>query len=616
MCGIFGVVKENEEKSTVSVLLKGLKRLEYRGYDSAGIAFVDESGRLVIVKQKGDVSVLEKAMRSKLNEKSKIGIAHTRWATHGKPSDANAHPHTGCSDKIALVHNGIIENYSELKDALQKKGHKFRSQTDTEIIAHLIETLLNRGLSLEDAVKNTLKLVKGTYGLAALCKEEPNKIVAAKLSSPLVIGKGKDEIFLASDPVCLGSFTKEILFLKDHEIASISPMHVKVSKINGKKSKTIFRLQEELGGWESKGNYKHFMIKEIHDQPEALQNGLRGRIDLNRSKPRLGGIEDEKNRLLNSQKITIVGCGTSLYAGQVIGIWLEELTGIQTITADAGELKHREYPWHPKDTAVFLSQSGETADLLAALKLAKQSGVLCLGLVNVVGSSIARETDAGVYLRAGPEIGVASTKAFTSQLLAGFLLSLKLARYKKHVSKREADKLLKALERLPRQVKKILDSKRKIIDISNKILKSPYLMYMGRWLSMPIACEGALKMKEIAYIFSEGLSSASIKHGPLALIEKGVYTISICPKDKAQTGTISNMHEVKARNGLIVAITNKPTKEIKEISDHIIQIPESDPLLTPILSTIAVQLLSYYSALKLKRPIDKPRNLAKSVTVE
>jgi len=618
MCGIFGIVQKLPSKTLVKDLITGLERLEYRGYDSAGVAYLQANGSLSILKKKGEVKVLKKYATKNLADLSGIGIAHTRWATHGKPSDENAHPHSDCSGGIAVVHNGIIENYTDIRIQLQKNGHIFKSQTDSEVLAHLIEEFMHANDSLYEAVCDTLKIVKGTYGLVAIHKDYPEELVCARLSSPLVVGRGKDRYFIASDPVCLGSFTKEIMFLKDHEIARITPNKVLLHKSNGDHSKVVFELQDELGGWESKGAFSHYMIKEIFDQPKSLRNGLRGRIDITHGNPRLGGLIDVKKRFVSTSRIVMVGCGTSLYAGMVIEQWFEELAKIPAVSVDAGEVRNRNFQWKPGDTAIFISQSGETADLMAALRIAKTSGTLCLGLVNVVGSSLARETDAGAYLRAGPEIGVASTKAFTSQLLTGFLMSLTLARARKEVTKTESIRLLKELSTLPRKTKTFLT--KSYIDnlkkLALRLRKSPYLIYMGRWLSMPVAMEGALKMKEIAYVFSEGLSASGIKHGPLALIEKGVCAIAVAPDDKVFKATIGNIHEVKARDGTVIVVTDKSEKDVGDVADEVISIPKTNPLFSPILSVIPLQLLAYYTALGLGRPIDKPRNLAKSVTVE
>lgn len=618
MCGIFGIVQKKPTKTLVSNLITGLERLEYRGYDSAGISFLHNSGKLVTLKKKGEVKVLRKFATKRLSEFSSIGIAHTRWATHGKPSDENAHPHADCSGAISVVHNGIIENYAEIRTQLQKNGHVFKSQTDSEVIAHLIEEFMAAKDTLYEAVCDTLKIVKGTYGLVVLHKDYPEELVCARLSSPLVVGRGKEGYFVASDPVCLGSFTKEIMFLKDREIARVFPDKVLLHKSNGDHSKVVFELQDELGGWESKGKFPHYMIKEVYDQPESLKNGLRGRIAISQGLPRLGGIIDVKKRFNKTSRVVMVGCDTSLFAGMVIEQWFEELAKIPTVTIDAGEVRNRNFQWRPSDTAIFITQSGETADLLAALRIAKQHGVLCLGLVNVVGSSVARETDAGAYLRAGPEIGVASTKAFTSQLLTGFLMALTLARARREIKKSQAVELLNELNTIPSKVKYFFRPSciSKLKRLSLKISKTPYLLYIGKWLSMPIAMEGALKMKEIAYIFSEGLSASGIKHGSLALIEKGIYSIAVAPDDKVFKSTLGNIHEVKARDGNVILVTDKSENDVGEVVDEVLTIPKTNQYFSPILSVIPLQLLAYYTALVLVRPIDKPRNLAKSVTVE
>ncbi len=616
MCGIFGIVTKNENDDVISTLLDGLTRLEYRGYDSAGISFIDNK-KIRTIKSVGEVSRLVKKVSAIKKPNTKIGIAHTRWATHGIPCDKNSHPHNDCTDTISIVHNGIIENFEEIKDNLKKKGHEFRSETDSEVLAHLIEEFLKKNPKIEEAILDTLSLIKGTYGLVVLYAKTPDRLYVARQSSPLVIGKGDGKMYVASDPVCLGSFTKEVLFLNDKEVATLTTDSVKVSKLNGKKVKSVFEMQNELHGWEEKGKYQHFMLKEIYDQPKAIMDGLRGRVWATKGTAKLGGIESVQKQFLNSSRIVIVACGTSLYAGEIIALWMEEIAKIPARAIDASELRNREFQWYTTDTAIFISQSGETADSMAALKIAQQEGVLCLGLINVVGSSLARETDAGIYLRAGAEVGVASTKAFTSQLLAGFLLTLMLARGKNRISQREGATLIKELNKLPDKIKWILNKQeKKIQNISKKVIKSPYILYLGRWLSLPIAQEGALKMKEIGYILSEGLGAGSIKHGPLALITPTVYTVAICPDDKVCKSTIGNMHEVCARQGKLIAVTDNTSKELDKMCQEVIEIPKTHTYLTPILSIIPLQLLAYHAAKELKRPIDKPRNLAKSVTVE
>lgn len=618
MCGIFGIVTSDKNEKVVETLLDGLQRLEYRGYDSAGISYLTSKKKIETIKKKGEVSKLRQAVkRIDIDQTSHIGIAHTRWATHGVPSDKNAHPHTDCTGEISIVHNGIIENFATLKAKLQNNGHTFKSETDSEVLAHLIEESLKKGKDIEEAIFSTLHLVQGTYGLAVLYSRTPNKLYVAKQSSPLVIGQAKGKMYVASDPVCLGSFTKKVLFLNDREVATLTPNSISVHKLNGEKVDSIFEDQDELVAWEDKGDYAHFMLKEIYDQPVSIADGLRGRIWHKYATSKLGGIEDVKKQFLNSSRVIVVACGTSLYAGEVISLWVQELAKTPSFAIDAGELKNQEFIWYPGDTAIFVTQSGETADTLTALKKAQQQGVLCLGLVNVVGSSIARASDAGVYLRAGAEVGVASTKAFTSQLLAGFLMTLMLARWKNHVSRKDGLKFIKQLELLPRKINNILNKQApEIKKIGKKISASPYVIYLGRWLSKSIAQEGALKMKEIAYIFSEGLAAGNIKHGPIALIQPNVYTVAVCPHDRVHKNTVGNMHEVKARSGKIIAVTDKRTPELEKLCDHIIEVPKTDEFLTPILSVVTMQLLAYYAALELKRPIDKPRNLAKSVTVE
>lgn len=625
MCGIFAIASKKEDPELINTLLEGLKRLEYRGYDSAGISYLalkknkkSSTQNLITTKKVGEVKFLESSFVKTRKPAASIGIAHTRWATHGKPSDRNSHPHTDCTGKIAVVHNGIIENYATIKAKLKQRGHKFTSDTDTEVLAHLVEEYMKDGSELKDAVKKALKAVSGTYGIALIHADYPDQIIVAKLSSPLVIGKSKGAMYVASDPVCLGSFTKDMLFLQDHEMAVIHTDKIELIPLNGNhvSGSPAFEKQNELGGWEGKGKFKHFMLKEIYDQPQTIEDGLKGRIDFKNGTSKLGGIETVQARFSNTSRIVMVACGTALYAAEIIASWFEEITKIPARVEDAGELRNKTFVWYPGDTAVFVSQSGETADLLASLKIAKENGALCLGLINVVGSSIARETDAGVYLRAGPEIGVASTKAFTAQLLAGFLMALNLARQRNRISKEEGLKLISELELIPRKIRKILNKPKGIQAIANDLTKSPYIIFIGRGLSQTVSKEGALKMKEISYIFSDGLSAAGIKHGHIALISPEVTTVAICPDDHNFDKTVSNIHEIRARDGKIIAVTNKKSKVLKEITDKVINVPEINPLLSPFMTVIPLQLLAYYTALKLKRPIDKPRNLAKSVTVE
>ncbi len=601
MCGIVGYIGK---KSVSKVLINGLKKLEYRGYDSAGLALVVDD-KLLSAKTKGRVANLEaKIKEGEIDFNKGFGIAHTRWATHGEPSAINAHPHTDCKEEIAISHNGIIENHSYLKKLLKKEGHKFKSETDSEVLAHLIEKFYQG--DLEKAVAKALKLVSGSFALAVVSSKE-NKIVCARMSSPLAIGIAKDEMFLASDATALLEHTKKVIYLNDGEIASIDKNGYKVSKLNGKKvDPKIEELQIDIEQIAKKG-YKHFMLKEIFEQDESLANVLRGRV-------KGGKIKLSVNfDPLKLKRIIITACGTSWHSALIAKHYFEELLNIPVEVDYASEFRYRDPVVNKGDLMILISQSGETADTLAALSEAKKKGAQTLGIINVIGSTIARETDSGVYLYAGPEIGVASTKAFSSQITALLILALYI---KQERGEKLDKKLLADLKRLPELVKEALKEDKKIKSIAKTFANSKNFLYLGRQLNFPVALEGALKLKEISYIHAEGYPAAEIKHGPIALIDRNMPVVFIAPKSSLSDKLFSNMQEIKARDGIIITITDTPEAEIKKVSDYVIKMPQVHRLLAPVLATISLQLLAYHIANIKKLNVDKPRNLAKSVTVE
>ncbi len=607
MCGIVGYIGKN---NAYEVLIEGLHKLEYRGYDSSGIA-IHDGKKINNVKSAGKVINLEKKI-SKKNSTGNLGIAHTRWATHGKPTVKNAHPHS--AGDITLVHNGIIENYQDLKEYLKEKGHKFTSDTDSEVVAHLIQEE-NFKLDFEKSVQSALKKIKGAYALAIIHKKHPNKLIVVKNSSPLVIGVGNDEFIIASDASAIINYTNKVLYLDDDELAIITPTGYTVKTISNKLQK---KIEQELN-WNDeqakKSGYEHFMLKEIHDQPEAIQDAIRGRIDLDNGMAILGGLNLVEERLRSIKRIVIISCGTSYFSGLVGEYMLEEYSEIPTEVEYASEFRYRK-PLIDEQTAVIaISQSGETADTLAAIKEAKNKGALTLGIVNVVGSTISRETNAGIYNHAGPEISVASTKAFTSQLAILTLLVVYLGR-QRNMSMVMGKRILSELLKLPSLIEKILKHSGDIKKIAHKYSKFNNFFYLGRKYNFPIACEGALKIKEIAYTHAEGYPAGEMKHGPIALIDKDFPSVILAPKDSVYDKTLSAIEELKARNGKIIAITTENTNDLAKIVNDIIYIPKTLEILTPILNTIPLQLLAYYVGTKRGHDVDKPKNLAKSVTVE
>ncbi|MFA5022640.1 MAG: glutamine--fructose-6-phosphate transaminase (isomerizing) [Patescibacteria group bacterium] len=611
MCGIVGYIGN---KQSSPILVDGLKRLEYRGYDSAGLAIWDGK-KINCVKVKGKISLLGDSIKNH-NLSGTCGIAHTRWATHGIPSEVNAHPHFDCQQKIAVVHNGIIENFSTLKKVLESEGHKFLSQTDSEVLAHLIEKY-KPGRTLTQAVTLALKQVEGTYGLVVLCADEPNVLVVAKKGSPLVIGVGKGEYLVASDASAIIASTKHVIYLDDNEIATITENSHQVSNLVGNNGveKKVEEINWDLSQIE-KGGFETFMLKEIFEQPESIMNALRGRVIIEEGKVKMGGLDELEGRLNNISRIIIAACGTSWHAGLVGEFLIEELAKIPVEVEYASEFRYRKPVIGPDCLVIVISQSGETADTLAALQLAKDHGALTFGICNVVGSSIARYVDAGCYLHAGPEIGVASTKAFTSQLSMLTLLAVYLGNLKKTISPQTAKEILSTLVKIPELVKGLLGKNEEILKLAKKFYSVKNFLYLGRGYNFPVALEGALKLKEISYIHAEGYPAAEMKHGPIALIDKDMPVAFIANKDNTYDKVVSNILEVKARGGVVIALASEGDSQLAGMVEEVIYVPKTLDILTPILNTIPLQLLAYHIARLKGCDVDKPRNLAKSVTVE
>lgn len=614
MCGIVGYLGYRD---AYPILIKGLKRLEYRGYDSAGIA-IHNGTEVYYYKRKGKVSDLESLSESAPHD-GKMGIAHTRWATHGEPSDINSHPHTSQSGNLYLIHNGIIENFHSIKEALLSRGFKFYSETDTEVLVNLIEDIQQaEKCSLEMAVRQALNQVIGAYAICVFDKRNANEIVVAKMGSPLVIGLAPDEYFIASDATPFLEYTKKVVYLQDGEMALIkkgSPLVIKEISTNLPINPYIQQLQMDIEQIE-KGGFEHFMLKEIYEQPRSIRDTLRGRLLPEQGLINMRGIDEYKEKFLNANRIIIVGCGTSWHAGLVGEYMIEDLVRIPVEVEYASEFRYRNPLINEKDVVIAISQSGETADTLAAVKLAKSMGATIFGICNVVGSSIARETHAGAYTHAGPEIGVASTKAFTAQITVLALMALKLGYMKGTLSESRYMRLIIELNSIPEKVEETLKC-----DPITKYLAEIYkdsnnALYLGRGYNFPVALEGALKLKEISYIHAEGYPAAEMKHGPIALIDENMPVIVIAPKNDQYDKIYSNVQEVKARKGRILAIVNHEDEDIASIADHIIEVPETENIFSPIINTIPLQLLSYHIALLRGCNVDQPRNLAKSVTVE
>lgn len=615
MCGIVGYIGK---KQAYPIIIKGLKRLEYRGYDSAGIALFD-GDRFISSKTKGKVSDLEARAEVEMSRVGTMGIGHTRWATHGVPNDVNSHPHFSNSGELVMIHNGIIENYEPLKKELISRGYVFHSDTDTEVLVNLIEDVQkNKGLKLGKAVQVALNQVVGAYAICVMDIKKPNEIVAARLGSPLAIGIGDGEYFVASDASPFIEYTNNAVYLEDEEMAIIrlhKPLKIRKIKDDKEVSPYIQELQLNLEQIE-KGGYDHFMLKEIYEQPSVIKDTFRGRLLSDQGLIKMAGIEDHLDKFLNAKRIIIAACGTSWHAGLVAEYMIEEFARIPVEVEYASEFRYRNPIIYPDDVIIAISQSGETADTLAAIKLAKQKGAFVFGVCNVVGSSIARETHAGAYTHAGPEIGVASTKAFTTQITVLALLALRLAKAKGNISKSDYLRNLIELELVPEKVEEALQENSKIVEVAKVYKDAANCLFLGRGFNFPVALEGALKLKEISYIHAEGYPAAEMKHGPIALIDENMPVIVVAPHQNHYDKVVSNIQEIKARSGKIIAIVSQGDVQVRELADHVIEIPQSTEALTAILATIPLQLLSYHIAVMRGANVDQPRNLAKSVTVE
>lgn len=611
MCGIVAYIGHRE---AYPIIIKGLKRLEYRGYDSAGVALIN--GDLNVYKKKGKVADLEQFIEGE-NLKSTIGIGHTRWATHGEPSDRNAHPHYSENKNLAIIHNGIIENYASLKQDLENRGHVFHSDTDSEVFIHFIEDIQeNAKCSLEEAVRLALSKVVGAYAIVIIARGNSNQLIAARKGSPLVIGIGKDEFFLASDATPIIEYTKEVVYVNDLEIVIIRDNKLTIKTIeNLDNIPYIQKLDLELEAIE-KGGYDHFMLKEIFEQPKSIKDAMRGRINSDTNHLVLGGLRDYMNRMLATNRIVIIACGTSWHAGLVAEYIFEELARVNVEVEYASEFRYRNPVINEGDVIIAISQSGETADTLAAIALAKSKGAIIFGVCNVVGSSIPRTTHAGAYLHAGPEIGVASTKAFTAQVTVLTMMAISLAQKKGTITDTQFHELLVDLEQIPAKVAHILSQNEKIKAIAKEFASAKNFLYLGRGVNFPVALEGALKLKEISYIHAEGYPAAEMKHGPIALIDEEMPVVVVATKDNSYEKIVSNIQEVRARKGKVIAVVTEGETHIQKMSDFLIEIPATHDLLVPLLSVIPLQLLSYYIAIFRGCNVDQPRNLAKSVTVE
>ena len=609
MCGIVGYIGE---KSAAEVIINALKRLEYRGYDSAGIALVD--GGMYVSKRKGKIADVEGGLHYEELERFHAGIGHTRWATHGVPSDRNAHPHTCCHGRIAMVHNGIIENFAAIKKMLLDKGHRIGSDTDSEVVVHLIEYYYERH-SLLDSVMLALSKVQGTFGIAVVSSDEPDTIIAARRGSPLILGIGEREMIVASDASAIVEHTRRVIYIDDNEMVEIKRDSFRSFDLEKKlKSKKIEDIDWDIAKIE-KGGFEHFMLKEIFEQPETILNACRGRMLLEGGSVRLDGLRLSAEDLNQIEKIIFIACGTSWHAGLVGEYLIEEYARIPVEVEYASEFRYRKPILKKGDLVIVISQSGETADTLAALREAKARGVRVLGISNVVGSTIPRESDGGVYIHAGPEIGVASTKAFTSQIAVLVLITILLARRRDMTAERGAE-LLRGLAGIPERVQWILDNDAAIRDIARIYKDSKNFLYLGRGVHFPVALEGALKLKEISYVHAEGYPAAEMKHGPIALIDENMPVVFIAPRDEVYDKVLSNMQEVRARSGRIIAIAFQGDEEIGALADHVIYVPPTEKMLSPLLTVIPLQLLAYHIAVMRGCNVDQPRNLAKSVTVE
>ena len=615
MCGIVGYIGYRE---AYPIVIKGLKRLEYRGYDSAGVMLYDGT-TLKLCKTKGKVSDLEAKAATEITTNGTIGMGHTRWATHGVPNDVNSHPHLSNSGDLAIIHNGIIENYAPLKEELIKRGYIFHSDTDSEVLVNLIEEIqIKEKLKLGKAVQVALNQVVGAYAIAVFDKKNPEEIVAARLGSPLAIGVGEGEYFIASDASTFIEYTSNAIYLEDGEMANIrlhKPMKVRKIKDDSIVDPYIQELQMNLEQIE-KGGYDHFMLKEIYEQPNVIKDTYRGRLHANEGIIKMAGVEDNLEKFLNADRIIIVACGTSWHAGLVAEYVFEEFTRIPVEVEYASEFRYRNPIIGKKDVVIAISQSGETADTMAAIKLAKENGAFVFGVCNVVGSSISRESHAGAYTHAGPEIGVASTKAFTTQITVLTMMALRLAKAKGTLSKSDFHQYLQELEIIPEKVKEALETNERAKEIAATFKEATNCLYLGRGYNFPVALEGALKLKEISYIHAEGYPAAEMKHGPIALIDEQMPVVVIAPKQGHYDKIVSNIQEIKSRSGRIIAVVTKGDTQVRDLADFVIEIPETSDALSPLITTIPLQLLSYHIAVMRGCNVDQPRNLAKSVTVE
>ena len=614
MCGIVGYIGKRQ---AYPILIKGLSRLEYRGYDSAGVALINDNGGLVIYKTKGKVADLEHAVEGK-DLSGCIGIAHTRWATHGEPNDVNAHPHFSESGNLALIHNGIIENYRSLKTELENQGYHFKSETDTEVVIQLIQYMMDsHSITLEEAVPLALNSVIGAYAIVIVDKTQPDKMIAARKGSPLIIGVGEDEFLLGSDATPIIEYTDRVVYLGEEQIAFIERgKELKITDLRSVEQTAVVKKLEMNLSQIEKGGFPHFMLKEIHEQPDTTRTVMNGRLHPELGIVKLSGVIDHRARLMAARRIIICACGTSWHAALIGKYLIEDLTRIPVEVEYSSEFRYRNPVIYPDDVVIAISQSGETADTLAAMKLAKESGAFLFGICNVVGSSIARAADTGCYTHAGPEIGVASTKAFTAQVETLLLLALNIAQEKGTVSPEQRQSIIKELPNIPAKIEKILKHDKQIAELAKTFTYAHNFIYLGRGYNYPIALEGALKLKEISYIHAEGYPAAEMKHGPIALIDEEMPVVVIAPKRGHYDKILSNIQEVKARKGRVISIVTEGDTDVRNISDYYFEIPDTEECLVPLLSVIPLQLLAYHIAIAKGRDVDQPRNLAKSVTVE
>lgn len=620
MCGIVGYIGK---RNAYPILIKGLHRLEYRGYDSAGVALINQDGQLNVYKAKGKVAELEAFCADK-DTRGNIGIAHTRWATHGEPNTQNAHPHYSESERLAIIHNGIIENYAVLKAGLMKEGYTFKSDTDTEVLVQLIEyTQLNKHVDLKTAVQLALQQVIGAYAIAILDKEHPDTLIAARKGSPLVVGIGKNEYFLASDATPIVEYTDQVIYIEDEEVVVLKPSatgnqpsDIEITTINNvTKTPEIKRLELSLSQLE-KGGYPHFMLKEIFEQPRTLTDSMRGRVNVRQDNIALSGFIDNKDRFLNAKRIIITACGTSWHAGLIAMYAIEEFAQIPVEVEYSSEFRYRKPVINKDDVVIAISQSGETADTLAAIQLAKSKGAFIFSICNVIGASIPRMSDSGCYTHVGPEIGVASTKAFTAQVVALTMLALCIGREKKTISKEQFVSVVRELGQIPQKIERVLEQNTRIADFAKTFTYTQNFIYLGRGYNFPVALEGALKLKEISYIHAEGYPAAEMKHGPIALISQEMPVVVVAPHCGTYEKIVSNIQEIKARKGRVIAVVSEGDVQVRKIADYVIEVPATEECLTPLLTVIPLQLLAYHIAVVKGCDVDQPRNLAKSVTVE